>query len=48
LLFKLVKSGYGSLKELKEADVREVMQALHYEEFCGNYEAEYVALNRGE
>ena len=45
---RLVKSGYGSLREVKEMTAREVMQALHYETFLENYESSYLELNRGD
>jgi hypothetical protein len=45
---KLVKSGYGTLGEVKEMSSREVVQALHYEKFIGDYEAEYLELNKAE
>jgi hypothetical protein len=45
---KLVKSGYGTLKEVRAMDTREVIQALHYEKFVSDYEAEYLELNKAE
>ena len=45
-LIKLVKAGYGSLKEVKEMTTREVLQALNYEKFIGEYESTTLELNR--
>jgi hypothetical protein len=45
--FRLVKAGYGSLKEVKEMTAREVLQALNYEVFLSDYERAYFELNRG-
>jgi len=44
--FQLVKAGYGSLREVKEMDVREVIQALHFEKFNSDYQAAYFEVNR--
>jgi hypothetical protein len=44
--FRLVKAGYGTLKEVEEMNVRKVIQALHYEAFFSDYEASYIELNR--
>lgn len=41
-----MKAGYGSLREVEEFDARRVLQALNYEEFCNDYEAAYVEMNR--
>jgi hypothetical protein len=38
--------GYGSLREVKEMTAREVIQALYYDTFLNEYEAEYIYLNR--
>lgn len=43
---KLVKVGYGSLKEVKEMTAREVLQALNYEKFLNDYESAYVEANK--
>jgi len=43
---RLVKAGYGSLREVKGMDVREVIQALHYETFSGEYQAAFMEANR--
>jgi hypothetical protein len=45
ILLRLVKSGYGTLKEVKEMTAREVLQALAYEKFLSDYEEEYFNLN---
>ena len=42
---KLVKSGYGSLKDVKEMDAREVLQAIAYDTFTSQYESEAQRLN---
>jgi hypothetical protein len=41
-----VKLGYGSLREVETMDARQVLQALHYEEFCGDYESAYAEMNK--
>ena len=46
IIFRLVKSGYGSVSELMEMPARTIMQALHYENFCSDYESEYMELNK--
>ena len=46
IYFKLVKSGYGSLKEVKEFDARTVLQALNYEKFVSDYESAYMEVNK--
>jgi len=46
ILLRLVKAGYGSLKEVKEMGAREVLQALHYERFLDEYENAYVEMNK--
>jgi hypothetical protein len=43
---KLVKAGYGSFPEVAKLDARTVIQALHYEKFCGDYQAAYLELNK--
>lgn len=45
-LIKLVKAGYGSLKEVKEMTTREVLQALNYEKFISEYESTTLQLNK--
>lgn len=45
---RLVKLGYGDLKGVEEMNSREVLQALHYESFCDDYEAEHFRLNQKE
>jgi len=42
IYFKLVKSGYGSFEEVKEMNVREVIQALYYESFLTDYQNSFV------
>lgn len=44
--FRLVKAGYGSLREVEEMDARRVLQALNYESFLADYEAAYVEMNK--
>lgn len=41
-----MKAGLGSLNEVREFDARTVLQALNYEQFCDDYEAAYVELNK--
>lgn len=49
IYFRLVKSGYAaSLREAKEMDVREVIQALHYETFLADYEKAFIEMNRSD
>ncbi len=43
---RLVKAGYGSLAEVKEMDAREVLQAIHYENFQADYENAYLEINK--
>ena len=43
---KLVKLGYGSYNEVKELNARVVLQALNYENFCGDYEMAFLELNK--
>lgn len=46
IYFKLMKAGYAqSLKEARELTAREVLQALAYERFIGDYERSYIELN---
>jgi len=42
---RLVKAGYGSLREVKEMTAREVLQAMNYETFCNDYEAAAMERN---
>jgi hypothetical protein len=42
----LVKAGYGSLEEVKKMTAREVLQAIHYETFLGEYEDAYLEANK--
>lgn len=46
VLFRLSKAGYGTIREVREMDVREVLQLLHYETFLAEYEDKYVELNK--
>lgn len=47
IYFRLCKSGYASsVKEAAEMDARTVLQALAYDEFCHNYEAAFLELNK--
>jgi len=39
---RLVKAGYGTLKEVKEMNAREVIQALNYESFVNDYQQAYL------
>ena len=43
---RLVKAGYGSLRDIREMSAREVMQALHYEGYLNDYEAALWELNK--
>ena len=43
---RLVKAGLGSLAEVREMDARTVIQALHYESFCDDYERAHWELNK--
>lgn len=45
ILFRLVKSGYGSFEEVSRMNAREIIQAVHYENFVSDYESSYVELN---
>ena len=45
-LFKLVKAGYGDIEVVKRMDSREVLQALAYEKFLGDYQETYMELNK--
>lgn len=46
MYFRLSKAGYGTVAEIKEWNAREVLQAIHYEEFQADYENTYVEMNR--
>lgn len=46
ILFRLVKSGYGSFEEVSRMSAREVIQAVHYENFISDYESSYMEINR--
>jgi hypothetical protein len=43
-----VKSGYGTLAEVKKMNSREVTQAIHFEKFVSDYENSYIQINRSE
>ncbi len=46
--FRLCKAGYASsVTEAAGLSARVVLQALHYEKFCNDYENAYLELNRG-
>ena len=47
-MFRLVKSGYGTLSEVRQMDARTVQQILHYESFLNNFERAYIELHRGD
>ena len=47
MFFRLAKAGYGSVTEIMEMDVRTVVQALHYESFCADYDLAFIELNKG-
>jgi hypothetical protein len=42
IMFKLVRSGYGSLSEVEMFDARTVLQALVYDKFINDYEAAFL------
>jgi hypothetical protein len=47
LLFRLCREGYAaSIQDAKEMTAREVLQAIAYENFCSDYEAAWLELNR--
>lgn len=46
--FKLVKDGYGSIKELGDTPVEIIARAVRHSEFIAEYEEEYFALNNVE
>jgi hypothetical protein len=41
-----VKAGYGSLAQVKQMNVREALQALHYENFLSDYERAFIEMNK--
>ena len=45
---RLVRYGYGSLKEVREFDAREVLRILQYENFISDYQEAYLQLNGPE
>ncbi len=47
IYFRLCKAGYArSVPEAATLDVRTVVQALHYESFCAEYEYTYLEKSR--
>ncbi len=44
-MLRLVKAGYGTLREVREMTAREVIQALNYEKFRSDYERAYMEKN---
>ena len=40
--------GFGTLREVKEMNAREVLQALNYDSFLNDYEFAYVKMNSSE
>lgn len=43
---RLAKSGYGTVEQIMESDVRAVMAMVHYEAFVSDYEEEFLHLNK--
>lgn len=43
--FRLVKAGYGNLKQVRKMNSREYLQALGYEKFLSDYSGAVRALN---
>lgn len=46
IIYKLVKAGYGNIEVVKNMSSREVLQALAYEKFVGDYQDAYMELNK--
>jgi hypothetical protein len=46
IFFRLAKAGYASVNEIETWDARKVLQALHYEKFCVDYENVFVEMNK--
>lgn len=46
IYFRLSKAGYGTVNEIEEWEARKVLQAIHYEGFCYDYEAAYIEVNK--
>ena len=46
IIYKLVKAGYGNIEIVKRMNSREVLQALAYEQFVGDYQDAYMELNK--
>lgn len=45
---RLVKAGYGTLKEVKEMNARTVLQILNFEKFNNDYESAYMEMCKHE
>ena len=46
--FRLVKAGYGNLNEVREMNVQDVLQALHYEKFLIDYEGAVFEMGKNK
>lgn len=46
IYMRLVKAGYGSLREVMEFNAIIVLQALYYEKFVSDYERAYLEVNK--
>jgi len=46
IYFRLSKAGYGSINEIKKMEARVILQALHYEGFCADYDNALIELNK--
>lgn len=44
MIYKLVKSGYGSYKELMNTNIDEILDMYYYEIFTNNYEKIYYEI----
>lgn len=44
---KLTKSGYGSIIEIKNLDVKTFMDLVHYQNYLDDYATEFQELNSG-
>ena len=42
MIYKLVKSGYGSYNELMNTKIDEIMDMYYYDNFTSEYEKEYM------
>ena len=45
---KLSKAGYGTILEILDTPVDLVLDMISYEEFCMDYESEFIELNKEE